>query len=422
MSMMCRHNIKQREIIRELRRIFAHNTPFWLLLRRTDTFLEDYLGLKLTSCIVMDRGAYERGTKFPRPINTEKIRQLTEYYLKNYDTPAVMAVRDIQSKAVRSIFIEQQATALLYLEYQKELLGLVFIGCGTGKLTHTKRSILEAVTVDFAIAVKNTLSAEDMRDANTSLRHQVEQATTELTLSNQQLKRLDEAKNEFISMASHQLRTPLTSIKGYLDMLLQEDFGKLTPTQKAVLAEAFSSSERMVQLINDFLSVSRLQTGKFILNRRETDLAILLGEQISMMGILAKQRDLNLKVKIAKNLPKLYVDAEKLSQVMINMIDNALYYSREKSTIAVNLQRDGENIVFTVKDSGIGVPKSEQSCLFQKFFRASNARKRRPDGTGVGLFLARKIILLHGGSMIFESVEGRGSTFGFCLPILQPKR
>lgn len=113
----------------------------------------------------------------------------------------------------------------------------------------------------------------------------------------------------------------------------------------------------------------------------------------------------------------LYLDEGKIRQVVMNFIDNAIYYSPEHSTIAVNLTIEDGNAVFTVEDSGIGVPKDQQAHLFTKFFRADNARRQRPDGTGVGLFLAKKIIVSHGGSIVFESVEGEGSTFGFRLPI-----
>ena len=240
-------------------------------------------------------------------------------------------------------------------------------------------------------------------------------------MSNQQLQRLDEAKNEFISMASHQLRTPLTSIKGYLDMLLQGDLGPVRPTQKAVLREAFSSSERMVQLINDFLSISRLQTGTFTMNRQLASLSDIVRSEVALLKVVAKQRNIVLSVHIDEDVPTLDIDAEKLRQVVMNMIDNAIFYSKERTTVNVSLCCNTQEGVFTVEDQGIGVPKAEQSGVFGKFFRASNARKRRPDGTGVGLFLARKVVLEHGGSMIFTSKENKGSTFGFRLPLDQPR-
>ena len=150
----------------------------------------------------------------------------------------------------------QKLTIVMTLSLQEDIVGFLLIG-ESQKNNYVERdlSMLRAVRGELAIAIKNAQSMEEVNELNAELQQRVEAATQELRMSNQQLQRLDEAKNEFISMASHQLRTPLTSIKGYLDMLLQGDLGPVRPTQKAVLREAFSSSERMVQLINDFLSI-----------------------------------------------------------------------------------------------------------------------------------------------------------------------
>ena len=176
----------------------------------------------------------------------------------------------------------------------------------------------------------------------------------------------------------------------------------------------------MVQLINDFLSISRLQTGTFTMNRQLANLGDIVRSEMALLKIVAKQHNITLSVHIDDDVPTLAIDAEKLRQVIMNMIDNAIFYSKEQTTVKVSLCCDTREVVFTVEDQGIGVPKAEQSGVFGKFFRASNARKRRPDGTGVGLFLARKVVLEHGVSMIFTSKENKGSTFGFRLPLDRP--
>ena len=175
-----------------------------------------------------------------------------------------------------------------------------------------------------------------------------------------------------------------------------------------------------MRLINDFLNVSRLQTGKFVIDKQKTDIAQIVKEEVALLKVVASQRSVKLKVKINKNIPEVKIDAEKIRQVILNMIDNAIYYSKPNKDVAINLSKKGDFIEFTVKDSGIGVPKAEQPNLFGKFFRGSNARRKRPDGTGVGLFLARKVILFHGGEIIFSSEEGKGSVFGFRIPAGKP--
>jgi signal transduction histidine kinase len=218
-------------------------------------------------------------------------------------------------------------------------------------------------------------------------------------------------------MASHQLRTPLTSIKGYISMMLEGDVGKVTEEQKYVLNEAFVSSERMVRLIGDFLNVSRLQTGKFVIDKHPVDLALLVEREVDALVQNARARGITFEYKKPTGIPVLDLDENKIQQVVMNFADNAIYYSKEKAKITVTLKKVDGFVEFRVVDTGIGVPKAEQVHLFNKFFRATNARKARPDGTGVGLFLAKKVIDDHKGEVIFESEEGKGSTFGFRLPL-----
>ena len=235
--------------------------------------------------------------------------------------------------------------------------------------------------------------------------------------SRKKLNKINATKDDFISMASHQLRTPLTSVKGYISMLLDGDFGRLSARQKEVLREAYISSERMAFIISDFLDVSRLQTGQFELQKTPTLLGDVLNSEINQLQITATSHNVQLIYEPAANLPIINCDQNKLRQVMMNMIDNAIFYSHEQGKVEVALYQKNRDVVFTVRDHGIGVPHAEQARLFTKFYRASNARRVRPDGTGVGLFMARKVVMAHGGSLIFESKENAGSTFGFRLPI-----
>ena len=276
---------------------------------------------------------------------------------------------------------------------------------------------LDTIVDELGIAIRNALSIHEVQSLNANLEQRIETATRELRASNAQLQKLDEAKDEFISMASHQLRTPLTSIKGYVSMLMDGDVGEVSEEQKHLLQEAFMSSERMVRLIGDFLNVSRLQTGKFVLDKHPVDLAKIVSEEVEGLQTNAQSRGLSFTFKKLKNIPELNLDENKIHQVIMNFCDNAIYYSKENSNINVSLAVVNNQVEFSVKDTGIGVPADEQAQLFNKFFRATNARKQRPDGTGVGLFLAKKVIDAHDGKIVFESEEGKGSTFGFRLPI-----
>jgi len=237
--------------------------------------------------------------------------------------------------------------------------------------------------------------------------------------ANRQLKRMNETKDEFMSLASHQLRTPLTSIRGYASMLTEGDFGKLNDLQKHAIREIESSSERMVFLVRDFLNISRIQAGNFVLERMKTNLPDLLREDIEQLSAMAETHDIKLVLKIRNEaqIPELNVDRERIGEIMANLIDNAIFYSKPGKSVEISLALVEDYVEFKVIDHGIGVPAKEQQDLFTKFFRASNARTMRPDGTGIGLFLVQKVIKEHSGTVVFHSVQGKGSTFGFRLPV-----
>ncbi len=320
---------------------------------------------------------------------------------------------------VRRMMVSHQIALILPLVQKDSVLGYLCLGDHRTS-GYTKRDIrvLSTIADELVIAIQNALSMHALKELNATLQQRIDEATSELRASNSQLQRLDEAKDEFISMASHQLRTPLTSVKGYISMILDGDVGKVADRQRHLLREAFMSSERMVRLINDFLNVSRLQTGKFIIDKRPADLSKIVSQELESLEISAASRNLKFAYKFTpKKFPILNIDQDKLRQVIMNFTDNAIFYSSEHTTIKINLSIDEKEALFTVKDTGIGVPKDEQARLFNKFFRASNARKQRPDGTGVGLFLAKKVIVAHGGEVVFESKENKGSVFGFRLSL-----
>jgi signal transduction histidine kinase len=171
----------------------------------------------------------------------------------------------------------------------------------------------------------------------------------------------------------------------------------------------------MVYLIADLLNVSRLKTGKFIIDAKPVNLAEVIEGEISQLTETAKRKNLKLIYKKPEKFPQLMIDEMKTRQVIMNFADNAIYYTPNGGEIVIELKEDKKSIYFTVKDSGIGVPKKEQQQMFTKFYRATNARKARPDGTGLGLFMAKKVVDAQGGQILFESQEGKGSTFGFCF-------
>lgn len=346
--------------------------------------------------------------------------QLLDSYVTETNDSLILTelIDDDRGMKVRRMLQSHRIALVMPLWSKEEILGYTLLGEHlSGNYTKRDLNVLLTISNQLVIAVQNALSLHEVKELNSTLQQRINVATKELRSSNAQLKHLDEVKDEFMSMASHQLRTPLTSVKGYISMVLEGDAGNVSLQQQKLLMEAFKSSERMVGLINDFLNVSRLQTGKFIIEKKLFDLGAVVEQEVSDLQLIARTHGIKLRLNATDHPLPLLADESKVRQVIMNYIDNAIYYSRANGTVVINLEKIGNTAALTVVDTGIGVPKEEQARLFNKFFRAKNARKARPDGTGVGLYLARRVIAAHGGSIIFSSYEGKGSTFGFRMPL-----
>lgn len=301
---------------------------------------------------------------------------------------------------------------------QGEALGHLIVGSKRSGNPYTSQDVklIGIIAQELFIAVQNALRFEEINQFNITLQQKVDDATRKLRHTNEKLRQLDQIKDDFISMASHQLRTPLTSVKGYVSMVLDEDAGKITPMQRKLLNQSFISAQRMVYLISDLLNVSRLKTGKFVIEPVPSNLAKVVKDEVDQLQETAKGRNLELTFNRPEYFPTLLFDETKLRQVIMNFIDNAIYYTPSGGHIAVSLIDKPQSIELTVTDDGIGVARDEQHHLFTKFFRAQNAKRARPDGTGLGLFMAKKVVVAQGGALIFKSQEGKGSTFGFTFP------
>ena len=280
---------------------------------------------------------------------------------------------------------------------------------------------LGIATGQIAIAIKNATLYEEQKQFNEKLKHEVDEATADLRKANERLKQLDESKSEFLSIAAHQLRTPLTGIKGYVSMFLEEDFGAITERQKIEFEKLYRSSDRLTRLIDVFLNVSRIETGRLELKKEEIDIMQIVSQVIEDLSKQAK--DKNLKITVQKpdeQLPKILADKDKIHDVVMNLVDNAIKYT-EKGWINIRINRSKSLISLEVRDSGIGIASDEIDKLFQKFSRAEAVSRIHTGGSGLGLFIARKIIETHAGRIWAESEgKGKGSIFTFTLPISQP--
>lgn len=294
-----------------------------------------------------------------------------------------------------------------------ERVGWLLMRVKRQKQIKTVQKAIQPFAGVLALGLSVAYAEYEFKKVKREFSEQLATSTRQLTRTNNKLVALDETKDEFITMASHQLRTPLTSIKGYVSMVLDGDAGEITDQQRRLLNQAFISSQRMVYLIADLLNVSRLRTGRFVIEKSDTYLPSIVAGEVSQLKATAKAHGIKLVYSKPESFPTLQLDETKIRQVIMNFIDNAIHYTHSGGTIQVELEERARSIEFRVVDNGLGVPRADQHKLFTKFFRADNARRARPDGTGLGLFMAKKVIIAQGGALIFRSREGHGSTFGF---------
>ncbi len=420
-SIFYRDNYSSDEFFAHLSELLASTTDLRGILERASIEIATTLKADQTFFFLYYTNAVDHhmssGTRGHSRLPLADARALDAYVLKNNDE--IILVESLaEDSDVRRLLISHKIALVMPLKHTNHVIGYVCLGeQRTSGYTKRDLKVLTTIANELVIAIQNALSVHEVREINATLKQRIVTATKELRDTNAVLRHLDTTKDEFVSMASHQLRTPLTSVKGYISMVMEGDAGKITDPQHYLLSEAFESSERMVRLINDFLNVSRLQTGKFIVDKHEIDIGKVVGQEVDSLRAIASSHGLRLTYIAPKQPELIWCDEDKIRQVIMNFVDNAIYYSRRDTTIHIAMGLIDNEVLFTVEDTGIGVPLAEQEHLFSKFFRATNARKQRPDGTGVGLFLAKKVITAHHGHVIFSSVEGQGSVFGFRLPL-----
>lgn len=230
-------------------------------------------------------------------------------------------------------------------------------------------------------------------------------------------KEVDRAKSEFVSLASHQLRTPLSAIKWYSKMLLNEDVGKVTEKQKEYPEEIHSGNERMVSLVNALLSVSRIELGTFAVVPQKVNLVTVCKEVLEGVKEDIAHKGLNVKEEF-KKVPAIEADPNYIRIIFQNLITNTIKYTPEKGTITITISENRTDLLISIKDTGCGIPEKAKKMIFTKLFRADNVVDKDPDGIGLGLYITKSIVEQAAkGKIWFESEENKGTTFFVSLPL-----
>lgn len=233
------------------------------------------------------------------------------------------------------------------------------------------------------------------------------------------IKEIDKMKNEFVSIASHQLRTPLSTMKWYLEMLLAGDAGKLTPPQMDFVQNLNTSNERMIDLVNALLNISRIESGRIIIEPQRTKVADMIEGVVNDVSEKAKEKNIKIEISVVKGIPLVNLDIRLIRNALMNLITNSIKYSPKKTKIIVSANKviGKDEVIFKVKDQGYGILESDKDKVFSKFYRGKNIVKYDTNGNGIGLYLVKAVINSSGGQVWFDSKVNKGTTFYFTLPI-----
>jgi signal transduction histidine kinase len=225
-------------------------------------------------------------------------------------------------------------------------------------------------------------------------------------------------KSEFVSIVSHQLRTPLSALKWSLDLLRSKRLGEINDKQKEYLDIINESGNKMIKLVNDLLNVTRIEQGRVVMQIKSFSAEDLIEEIVKELKDFAEATNVEIKFKNNKKLPNVYADPDKFRMIIQNLIDNAIKYSKKGGGwVEISTEKNEKLIKIIVKDNGLGIPELLQKEVFGKFFRGDNLVKQKVEGTGLGLFIARGFVKMMHGEIDFDSKEGKGSTFWFTIPI-----
>lgn len=313
-----------------------------------------------------------------------------------------------QSAQVQT-FLKIKSILSFPITVRNEFIGVLTVMLGEDEmmLTDHQKDLLERMVGTTGIALDNAMLFDDLQAT-----------TTKLKEANDTLQKLDELKDEFVSLASHELRTPMTVIKSYLWSLEQGKSGELNEKQRLYVQRALTSTDRLINLVNDMLNVSRIESGRFTLDLKSTNMNELVNDVVEEMRPRAEELGVELVTDITAENPQATIDPDRIKQVLINLVGNSLKFTPQGGKVTVISAIKGDRIVMQVADTGVGIEKEDMPKLFRKFGMVGNnyLTKQATQGTGLGLYLSKSIVELHNGRMLVVSEgRGKGSTFTFYL-------
>ena len=326
-----------------------------------------------------------------------------------------------------------EASLCLPLLIKNDLIGIIVLGNKVSKDAYTAEDLklLESISNQASVAIQNAVSYKEVHDLSENLQERVDSQVKDIKEKNIQLEKLLMMRSKFLDTASHQLRTPVSIMKGVMEMVTSGEIKKIPPERRKMLMDGmFLKTKKLENIISDILDATEMDTEKFTLTKsitHELQVEELIQNVVTSHRLDAETKKVDLIYRKPENpLPAIAGSQKHLDQVFSNFVDNAIKYTPaknqqtgEKGKVLISTLKDGNNIIVKISDNGIGIPQKEIKNLFDKFSRATNAKEMYTDGTGLGLFIAREIITGHHGKITVTSKLGKGTTFSVYLPIFK---
>jgi len=372
-----------------------------------------------------------------------------------FDQKKTLVFEKLTDSHIKNVMRKLDANVVVNLHTEAEFVGLLILGKKQAGAFYSPYDlqVLDILSPEAAVAIQNARSFEEIRRFNITLEEKIAKATDELRKANvevykknvelaklgkrlgeanDKLKTLDKLKDEFLSLASHELRTPMTAIKAYLWMVLRGQGGKVTGKQASYLNRAYNSTSHLITLVNDMLDVSRIESGRITLNLGEIKLVQLIDDVVAEITPRATELEIEIAVMpLPSSLPSVMGDYDKIKEVLINLVGNALKFTQhqsgagftpKKGKITISFRQNDGMVETSVTDTGVGIKKEDIPKLFQKFIMVGGSEQKalNTQGTGLGLYICKSIIELHGGKIWVKSEGiGKGTSFTFSCPIVK---
>lgn len=405
------------EIMQTVSQILATTIDLEELTDKVFNELSETMQLSAVGLLMKSKHFYQNDFNF----SNEEIESI-------FDNRTFLTVADdLDGGKIKELMISHNLAVLVKLTAKDKLIGVLAAGHKKSGdyIGNYDLRVLEIIGPQLAIAIQNSQRYEEIKHFNAKLKIEIKEATISLKKANKKLKALDALKDDFVSVASHELRTPMTAIKSYLWMALDGRGGKLSDKQKYYIGRSYESTERLIKLVNNMLNISRIESGRMSLTFGTVDMIKLASEVAEEVKPRAIESGLTVKVE-GTELPMAVADGDKIREVLINLVGNSLKFTPRNGKITIHFEAKGEEIITAVTDSGTGMTAEDMKHLFQKFGLMAGSYQVNHSsaaGSGLGLYISAQIIHLHGGKIWAESAGiGQGSTFYFSLVKASKKR